>query len=68
MPLAGQRGRSKGLAQGVRVPAHGPNGGAADSLDEAKAAFRAARAVKLMLLFMLRYSSCVSRFPAPNVE
>jgi hypothetical protein len=27
---------------GIRAPSHGPNGGAADSLDEAKAAFRAA--------------------------
>jgi hypothetical protein len=26
----------------VRVPTQGPNGGVADSLDEAKAAFRAA--------------------------
>jgi hypothetical protein len=27
---------------GLRVPTHGPNGGVADSLDEAKAAFRRA--------------------------
>jgi hypothetical protein len=26
----------------IQKPSHGPNGGAADSLDEAKAAFRAA--------------------------
>jgi hypothetical protein len=26
----------------MRPPSHGPNGGVADSLDEAKAAFRAA--------------------------
>ena len=25
---------------GIRAPSHGPNGGAADTLDEAKAAFR----------------------------
>jgi hypothetical protein len=35
-------GRSKALGPiAVRVPTHGPNGGAPDSLDEAKAAFRA---------------------------
>ena len=28
--------------RGLRLPTHGPNGGVADSLDEAKAAFRAA--------------------------
>jgi hypothetical protein len=33
------------LQSGLRAPSHGPNGAVADSLDEAKAAFRAASAV-----------------------
>jgi hypothetical protein len=37
------KGRSKALGLiARRAPTHGPNGGVADSLDEAKAAFRAA--------------------------
>jgi hypothetical protein len=38
--LPRHRGRSKGLLRGPR-PTHGPSSGVADSLDEAKAAFRA---------------------------
>jgi hypothetical protein len=39
--LPRHRGRSKALGLSpVRASAHGPNGGVADSLDEAKAAFR----------------------------
>jgi hypothetical protein len=39
LPLAAAFGRRLGR---VCAPSHGPNGGVADSLDEAKAAFRAA--------------------------